>query len=82
MIVRSRKYNHQGIITRCAHQVKAPAWRHYPNSLRLPLHCRAVEFLTFTQSLQRISSSTRTTLAIVRSAPTLAATVFTAKCPT
>ena len=40
MIVRSRKYNHQGIITRCAHQVKAPAWRHYPNSLRLPLHCR------------------------------------------
>ena len=45
MIVRSRKYNHQGIITRCAHQVKAPAWRHYPNSLhpnslRLPPHCR------------------------------------------
>ena len=66
MIVRSRKYNHQGIITRCAHQVKAPAWRHYPNSLRFP----------------RISSSTRTTLAIVRSATTLAATVFTAKCPT
>ena len=42
----------------------------------------AVEFFTFTQSLQRISSSTRTTLAIVRCAPTLAATVFTAKCPT